>query len=125
MFNNEITIIYNNKYIKDDLLKILGEEFVKNNRNKCKIIYENKEYELEEYINIKNNKKDKIEIKIKGINNITNIGCIFHKYNSLSSLMDLSKWDTSNIINMSYLFYECDLLKSLADISKWNISNVK
>ena len=89
------------------------------------IIYENKEYELKEYINIKNNKKDKIEIKLKGINNITNMSCIFHKCNSLSSLTDLSKWDTSNIINMSYLFYECDLLKSLPDISKWNISNVK
>ena len=38
MFNNEITIIYNNKDIKDDLLKIFGEEFIHNNRNKYKII---------------------------------------------------------------------------------------
>ena len=42
MNNNEITIIYNKNYIKDDLLKIFGSELVKNNRNKFKIIYENK-----------------------------------------------------------------------------------
>ena len=121
---NIINIIYNNDQNVEEL-KIFGSEFVRNNKNKCKIMYENKEYELEEYINIKNNKKEKIEIQLKGINEITNMSCIFHKCNSLSSLTDLSKWDTSNINNMSYLFYECDLLESLPDISKWDISNVK
>ena len=138
MNNNEINIIYNINNNKDcdeeeeeeedcekNSVKIFGSEFVKNNKNNCKIIYENEEYELKEYINIKDNKKEKIELKLKGINNITNMSCLFHKCNSLSSLTDLSKWDTSNIINMSYIFYQCDLLKFLPDISKWNISNVK
>ena len=110
---------------KKNSVKIFGSEFVKNNKNNCKIIYENEEYELKEYINIKDNKKEKIEIKLKGINNITNMSCLFHKCNSLSSLTDISKWDTSNVTNMSYIFYECNLLESLPDISKWNISNVK
>ena len=56
----EIEIIYN--YNKVNPLKIFGSEFVKNNKNNCKIIYENKEYELQEYIN---NKDDKEKITIK------------------------------------------------------------
>ena len=124
MGNNEITIIYNNKYIKDDLLKIFGLEFVKNNKNKCKIIYENKEYKLEEYINIniKNNKKDKIEIKLKGINSITNMSYMFYECKSLFSLPDISKWNTSNVTNMCHMFYNCSSISSLP-ILQWNTSN--
>ena len=79
---------------------------------------------LKEYINIKDNKKEKIEIKLKGINNITNMSCLFHKCNSLSSLTDISKWNTSNVTNMICMFNGCKLLSSLPDISKWNTSNV-
>jgi len=44
---------------------------------------------------------------------------------SLSSLPDISKWNTNNVKNMSALFNECSSLSSLPDISKWNINNVK
>ena len=76
--------------MKKNSVKIFGSEFVKNNKNNCKIIYENKEYELREYINIKDNKKEKIEIKLKGINNITNMGHMFAECKSLSSLPEIS-----------------------------------
>ena len=49
---------------------------------------------------------------------------IFNGCNSLSSLTNLSKWDTTNINNMSYIFYNCYELESLPDISKWNTENV-
>ena len=44
--------------------------------------------------------------------------------NSLSSLPDISKYNTSNVIYMSSMFYGCNALSSLPDISKWNTSNV-
>ena len=44
---------------------------------------------------------------------VINMMYMFYKCNSLESLPDLSKWDTSNINNMSYLFYECNSLESL------------
>ena len=48
---------------------------------------------------------------------------MFCDCSSLSSLPDISKWNTSNVINMSYMFYACSSLSSLPDISKWNIRN--
>ena len=94
---------------------------------KCKIVYKNKEYELKEYFNDidkKYNNKDEIKIKLKGINNITDMSYMFSKCSSLYSLPDMSKWDTSNVTNMSCMFFECKSLTSLPDISKWNTHNV-
>ena len=44
---------------------------------------------------------------------------------SLSSLPDISKWNTIKVTNMSYMFYDCKSLISLSDISNWNTNNVK
>ena len=43
---------------------------------------------------------------------------------SLTSLPDISKWNTSNVTNMSGMFFGCISLTSLPEISKWNTSNV-
>ena len=50
---------------------------------------------------------------------------MFYNCTSLSSLPEISKWNTSNVTNMSYMFYNCTSLSSLPDISKWNTRNVK
>ena len=50
---------------------------------------------------------------------------IFAGCNSLVSLPDISKWNTSKVEDMSYMFYGCKSLKSLPDISNWNTSSVK
>ena len=66
---------------------------------------------------------------------------IFNGSNSLSSLIDLSIWNTKNVNNMSFIFYNCDNLGSMSgifgnddkknlsynqnDISKWNTLNAK
>ena len=52
------------------------------------------------------------------------MGCMFNQCSSLTSLPDISKWDTSNIENMRCLFDSCKSLISLPDISKWNTNNV-
>ena len=42
----------------------------------------------------------------------------------MSSLPDISKWNTKNVTIMDLLFYNCSSLSSLPDISKWKINNV-
>ena len=44
---------------------------------------------------------------------------MFYKCSSLSSLPDLSKWNTNNVTYMSYMFPDCSSLLSLPDLSKW------
>ena len=71
---DEITIIYKkSQNQKDEIenekdIKLFGEEFVKNNKLNCKIICQGKEFELIEYLDIKNielNQKKALEIKKK------------------------------------------------------------
>ena len=119
---SEINIIYNIK--ENDKIKIFGKDFVKNNINNCQMVIEGKEYKLSESFNIKDYNKDKLTVILKGINNITDMSHMFRWCNSLSSLPDISKWNTSNVNNMSEMFYYCKSLSSLPDISKWNTSNV-
>ena len=114
--NDEITIIY--KINGEQNIKIFDDIFVNNNKNNCKIIYENQEYELTEQFNVENIKNNKLEIKLKNINNINSMYAMFNKCKSLESLPDISNWNTNKITDMGYLFYGCELLKSLPDISK-------
>ena len=58
---NDINIIYN---IENNYVRIFGKEFVKNNKKICKIVINNKKYELMEEYNIKNYKETKLKIKI-------------------------------------------------------------
>ena len=63
-------------------IKLFGLNFIKNNKDKCKYIYENKEYELKEYLYIYDNNNDEIEIKLI-INNVTDMNAIFSNCSSL------------------------------------------
>ena len=119
---NEINLIYK----VDNKIKLFGHDFVERNRNNCKIIINGKEDELKEYktFSLFSKKIDKLEIKLKGINNITDMSYMFDGCSSLSSLPDISKWNTNNVTNMSYMFNGCSSLSTLPDISKWNTNNV-
>ncbi len=48
---------------------------------------------------------------------------IFSWCKKLSSLPDISKWDTSNVGNMSQMFLLCESLAYIPDISNWNTNN--
>ena len=122
---NEINIIYDIKeYDKiEGRIKIFGKDFVNNNKNKCKIIINDKENELIEEYNIKDNSKDKLEIKLIDIDNITNMCDMFYECSSLSNLPDISKWNTNNVNDMSCMFYQCSSLSNLQDFSKWYTNN--
>ena len=118
---SEINIIYN---INNEYINIFGSEFVRNNKNICKMVIDNKEYIISEYFNIKNYKKDKLIIKLKGIDKVTDMHSMFYGCSSLLSLPDISKWKTNNIIDMCSIFDGCSSLSSLPDISKWNTNKV-
>ena len=124
--NNEIMIIY--KIDKNEnSIRLFGKDFVNNNKNICKIIYDEKEYELQERFYLKNLNKNKeiLEIKLRGITNVITMNSMFDECSSLLSVPDISKWNTINITDMGSLFAECISLTTLPDISKWNTINVK
>ena len=83
------------------------------------MIIDNKEIEITEKYYVNNN-NNKLNIILKGINNVTNMSYMFSGCSSVSSLPDISKWSTNNVTNMSYMFDGCLSLSSLPDISKWN-----
>jgi len=128
MTKYECSLIIKYKINKnDEKLKVLGEDFVKINKENCRIIVDNQESELSEYIDLSKyntSNNDFIEIKLTGINNIKKAYCMFYKCTSLISIPNLDKWETNNVTDLYRLFSECTSLESLPDISKWNTDNV-
>ena len=123
---NELNIIY----ILGDFdseVKLFGENFVKNNNDKCILIIDGKERKLMETIEkseIKNIKKNILKIKLRETKTITDMSYMFQKCSNLIDLPDISNWDTSSVTNMKSMFEYCEALSKLSDISKWDTSNV-
>ena len=89
------------------LTKIFGADFVKENKNECKIIYNTKEYELKEYIedidkNYEHNKSIKIILIINV--NITKLNRMLYDCKYLISIRFISKLENNNI-NESFSDY--------------------
>ena len=117
----KITLKYRIK--EEGKIRIFGAKFVENNKDKLKMEIDRKIIELNEYYYSQSVNKN-IEIILIGVEKITDMSYMFDGCSSLSSLPDISKWNTSNVKDMSYIFYGCSSLLSLPDISKWNTSNV-
>jgi len=124
--NNEIEITYD---VKGQIeIRIFGNSFVDNNKDICKIVYNDKEYNLVEFFKIKeytNEKITQLVIKLRYIKNITDYSCMFKYCKSLLSIKDLYKLDLENASSINSMFYECSSLTSLSDISFWNMSNIQ
>ena len=86
--------IYINTKVKNEVLgndiRILGYYFVKNNKNKAKLIINNKKYNLKEFINNKIFINDKIKINIILSKDITNIN---HMFKNCAKLLEVSICD--------------------------------
>ena len=119
---NEINIIY--KIISNEKIRLFSKEFVERNKDICKIIIRGREERLKEYyippIFGKKN-IDKLQIKLKGIMNITNLRYMFFECQSLLSLPDILKWNINYVTDISHMFTQCPL--SNFDFSKWNTDN--
>ena len=96
------------KIVNEEKTKIFGQSFVDKNKDKCKIIYSGKEYELTDYFKFDKNLNNKACRKIQLIinNNITDISCMFIQCKTLLSIRDISNLDNSNIINKNKSFSE-------------------
>ena len=111
--SNYINIIYdvnqnNDSKEKDkNNINIFGSEFVKNNKNICKMIIDNKETEIAEEYNFNNYNNNILKIILKGINNVTNMSYMFCGCSSLSNLPDISKWTINKYYFRSNMLREC------------------
>jgi surface protein len=154
--NNEMKLIYQlNEKNKDNYINLFGKSFVKNNKNNCILIINNKLYNLMDkyYFNIQdNNINDILIIKLieknkitdmsymfyecasllsivnfskRKPNNVNNTSYMFYGCSSLNDLSDISTLITDKVIDISYMFFGCISLKILPDINKWNLKNVK
>ena len=108
------------KYIdKNGYVKILGEDFVKKNQRKgkliingCKLNYLVSKYKLKVGIN-------KIIIKLD--KDAKDFSYLFFKCKSLKEISPLKNWDTSNNINFSYMFFDCESLEDISPIENWDV----
>ena len=124
IYLSQMTIIYKIKP-NDTRIRLFGKKFIENNKDKCKMIINGKEKNLEEYYTLDNNfKGNELEIKLKGMNKIENASYMFELCKYLGALPDISKWDTSNITNIDCIFSQCLSLSYISDISFWNTSKV-
>jgi surface protein len=55
---------------------------------------------------------------------VTDMSHMFCSCSLLVTLHDISNWITSNVTNMKYMFFGCSSLSSMPDISKWDTKNV-
>ena len=122
-FNEKLGFLFKDR--NQDSLRILGKYFVNKNKNKSKLIYNNKKYELKELFEDINNNyagKDIIKLKIIGINYITDMSRIFYGCYSLSEVSEYQEWDIPNKINgLSGSFPEINLNEE-SKLSKSNKS---
>ena len=120
----EITCIYDTPTVDLEKIPIFGEEFVKNNKNKCNIYFKGDKYELKSHFEKSQINSNNFEIILKINDDLNDLSYMFNNCQSLSSLPDIYKLNTSNVANMSHLFYNCNSLITLSDISKWDTSKV-
>ena len=119
---NEMTIIYDNKEFKKRI-RIFGDIFFENNRNKILIKINDKIVKLKDPFLITEYKRE-IEITLFEINPIEDLSFLFHECIELVFLPNISEWNTSKVTNMSSMFFGCTSLKLLPDISKWDMTKV-
>ena len=126
---------------------IFGDEFVKENKNKLKLIIEDKKIDLCNKFLFNNIGENSViiieEIPITSMNkmfynceklisidnmwdlkNITDTSEMFYNCTSLKKIENLKNWDMGNVKNVSQMFYGCKNLQSIQDIENWDMKNV-
>ena len=126
--NNELELIYQiNKNNNDGYINLFGKSFMKNNKNNCILIINNKLYNFMDkyyYNNQYSKKDDTLNVKLIEKNNITDMSYMFYGCKNLISVKNMSNWDTINVINMKSMFHLCKKLKSLDNLSELKVDNV-
>ena len=119
--NLEIEIIYNPEKNTNKNIRIFGKFFVRKNKEECKIIYKNKEFELTEYFEDIDKTDyiyiDYIQLTLRIIKNITDVSYMFHQCETLYSFPDKSQ---SNNYQTTYINNENIDPNSLASLFDQN-----
>jgi hypothetical protein len=111
--NDAITLVYKVNE-NDKEIQILNSMFVQNNKNICKIIYNNEEMELTDRFNVES-VKEKLKIKLKGFHNIIYVNQMFYGCKALIEIPDFYKWNLSDFYEKSQMFYGCNSLLNIPD----------
>jgi len=99
---NDIEVTYKMSMEFKKSVKIFGKKFVDNNRNNCKIIYNNKNYELTEYFGDYNIQKNEnvLRLILRKTDEISDMSYMFFGCSSLISILDLNDlYKIPNLIN--------------------------
>ena len=125
--NQNIQIIYYQKYIKknlvkmiytyldnSNLIKILDKEFILNNIKRANIIMNNKEYKLKENLDYRE-LKTKYLIKIKFLDIIIDLNSMFKGCKTLSHIYKFQNLNAKYLKTLYCLFYGCYSLKCIDD----------
>ena len=120
--NNQdsVTLELEYKATNGRYIKLFGSGFAYNNKDKCKIIYNKKEFDLMEYFTFDNNhnhNSNKIQLRIN--NNITDISGMFYQCKELLSISYLSV-DNPNITDINK---SSDINNSDGSVEKSDNSN--
>ena len=92
-----------NKEVK---LKILDIEFLKNNKNKAKLIINNKKYNLKQFLKIKDYSDDNIKVKIILNRDIRNGSCMFKNCDLLLNLTIYNYNDNNSEVSNTFIELE-------------------
>ena len=87
----EEEIIIRYKIKNEKRIRIFGNKFVENNKNRCKVKVKEEIIEIKEYYYINEDEKENeyLDILLIGINNIIDMSYMFSNCSSLSSLPDI------------------------------------
>ena len=134
--NKNLEIIYYKKYTKENIGKMLyknngnnkkitifNEIFISNNKERAKIIINNKQCELKE--NLESQKYFDQIIKIKFSDCIFYLNCMFQGCESLYSVKNFQNINTNKLKEIDSLFEGCSSLLYIDDISNWNMNKIK
>ena len=125
-FNKQEILI---KYLINDekKIKLFGSKFIENNKKRCKIIINDEEKEICQYLDIQENIITKgtniLQIKLKLFRYIEDISYMFENCENLFSIENIYELNTSKIKNLNNLFFGCSSLSFIPDISNWDTSN--
>ena len=131
--NNEIGILYAVPN-RTEVIKIFGEDFVKNNKDKCKLILydneEDKEYEYDlcaylkmDFVNQINSGRKLFKIFLIQTDYFTDMSFMFFECFTLMSVENIENLNTEKVTTMSGMFESCFLLLEI-NISSLNTSSV-
>ena len=126
-------------------IRILGGDFVYKNRNKCKIVINNKRLDLLEFLEVDNIskliKENKFKIRLLIIKEINDLSKMFYDCKLLSKIEIVQKKNINNeniignnpfinndkiyVEDISSKFSNCESLETLPDFSEFDTTKIK